>query len=88
VLTSKGKHSPVGTLRADMSFLKKDNLIQPIIPDVGEGNTHYKIEFEVLFEVRGRTLFYKAVYPIGAREERSVIEGSGGWTNISAALNF
>jgi len=81
---NKGKHELVGKIRADMSFLKRENKIQPTIPSSGKGRSHYVVDFEILMEVIDRNLYYKAVYPIG--EDDAVVSGSEGWTNISAAF--
>ena len=66
-----------------MSFLKRQNLIQPVVPDPDIGSPHYKVEFEVILEVIDRNLYYKAVWPIGSD---NVLPGSEGWTNIAAAF--
>ncbi|OCK74689.1 hypothetical protein K432DRAFT_363277 [Lepidopterella palustris CBS 459.81] len=81
---NRGKHEIAGKIKADMTFLKRQNLIQPTIPDSGSGRPHYKVEFEILFEVIDRNLYYKAVWPIG--NDEGVIPGSEGWTNIAAAF--
>ena len=67
-----------------MSFLKRQNLIQPTIPGPGNGRPHYKVEFEIVLEVIDRNLYYKAVWPIG--NDEGVLPGSEGWTNIAAAF--
>jgi len=81
---NKMKYETAGKIRVDLSFLKKKNRLERIIPPPGEGRPHYKLEFEVILEVIDRNLYYKAVYPIG--EDGCVLEGSKGWTNISAAF--
>lgn len=68
-----------------MSFLRRENKIQPTIPPPDHpGRPHYKVDFEVVLEVIDRNLYYKAVYPIG--NDEGVIAGSEGWTNIAAAF--
>jgi hypothetical protein len=67
-----------------MTFLKRENRIQPTIPSQTEGSPHYNVEFEIIFEVIDRNLYYKAVWPIG--NDEGEIDGSKGWTNIAAAF--
>ncbi|KAF2502416.1 hypothetical protein BU16DRAFT_498059 [Lophium mytilinum] len=82
---NRGNHETAGKIKADMSFLKRQNLIQPTVPDEGQaGRPHYKVEFEIVLEVIDRNLYYKAVWPVG--NDEGVLPGSEGWTNIAAAF--
>jgi hypothetical protein len=55
-----------GSIIADMTFLRDDGHIQPTIPDAGSpGKPHYKVEFDLVMIVSGRSLRYEARWPRG-----------------------
>ena len=55
-----------GCIVVDMTFLKTEGHITPIVPEEGKrGTKHYKVEFELVMIVDGRNLRYEARYPIG-----------------------
>ncbi|KIM99548.1 hypothetical protein OIDMADRAFT_19679 [Oidiodendron maius Zn] len=72
----KNKGSEVaGRIIADMSFLVKENIIQPIMPDpMSGGKPHYKIEFQLVMIIDGRNLRYEARWPKG---NDARVHGSG-----------
>ena len=58
-----------------MSFLVKENIIQPIMPDpMSGGKPHYKIEFQLVMIIDGRNLRYEARWPKG---NDARVHGSG-----------
>jgi hypothetical protein len=67
----------------DMTFLRRENLIQVVTPAPGEkGKKHYRVEFDLVITVDGRNLRYVAKYPPGG--EGKVLEE--GQTCIAAAF--
>ncbi|KAH8816829.1 Hsp70 family protein-like protein [Xylogone sp. PMI_703] len=55
-----------GRIEVDMTFLRDEGYIFPKYPEPGRrGRPHYKVEFELLMIVNGRSLRYEARYPVG-----------------------
>jgi hypothetical protein len=51
-----------------MTFLKTEGIIQPVVPQAGEGGKpHYKVEFELVMIIDGRNLRYEARFPAGGQ---------------------
>jgi hypothetical protein len=77
----------VDTFTVDMTFLKTEGLIQPIIPDPDEskGQPHYSVTFDIVIEVDGLNLYYEARWPSG--ELGQVLGGSQGQLSIAPAFD-
>lgn len=65
-----------GTIKTDMTFLRKQNLIQPIEATFNEhglqiSKRHYKVEYEVVMIVDGRNLTFEARWPAGGAIQAS-----------------
>jgi hypothetical protein len=76
-----------GTFTVDMTFLKTEGRIQPIVPnsDRNKGQPHYSVTFDIVIEVDGLNLYYEARWPSG-RQGRA-LEGSQGQLNIASAFD-
>lgn len=50
-----------GEIVVDMTFLKDEGRIHPTIPDAGApGKPHYRVEFDLVITVSGRSLRFEA----------------------------
>jgi len=72
-----------GTIQADMTFLRTNNLIQPITAANYEGKlyTYYEITFDLYIIIEGRTLRFEARSP----QHRGEVEAS---TKFCIAAGF
>jgi hypothetical protein len=77
----------VGTFIVDMTFLKENGLLQPIIPNPEEnkGQPHYSVTFDIVIQVDGLNLYYEARWPSG--EQGQALEGSQGQLSIASAFD-
>jgi hypothetical protein len=72
-----------GRIVVDMTFLRKEGLIKPTMPENGlSGKKYYKVQFELVMIVDGRNLRYEARWPVG---EGAQVQGRG-QTCIAAAF--
>lgn len=56
----------MGKIETDMTFLKEQNLIQPVeVEDGVRAKRHYNVKFELVMIVNGRNLRWEARYPAG-----------------------
>ncbi|KAM0169736.1 hypothetical protein ACHAPF_009685 [Botrytis cinerea] len=71
----------IGIIETDMTFLKEQNLIQPVEPEEGvRAKRHYKVEYELVMIVNDRNMRWEARYPAGGE-----VQGRG---QISIAAAF
>jgi len=74
-----------GRIEIDMSFLITGKIIKPERPEKGkQGVPHYKVEFDLVPIVEGRSLRYEARYPPGAGKKGKVLK----FGQISLAAAF
>ena len=76
-----------GTFSVDMTFLKTEGLLQPIMPNPGENKAqpHYSVTFDIVIEIDGLNLYYEARWPSG--EQGQELEGSQGQLSIASAFD-
>ncbi|KAF7893695.1 uncharacterized protein EAF02_001233 [Botrytis sinoallii] len=71
----------VGIIETDMTFLKEQNLIQPVEPEEGvRAKRHYKVGYELVMIVNDRNMRWEARYPAGGK-----VQGTG---QVSIAAAF
>ncbi|KAJ5054792.1 uncharacterized protein L3040_001056 [Drepanopeziza brunnea f. sp. 'multigermtubi'] len=71
-----------GKIVVDMTFLRDEGRIQPILPPPGpHGVAHYKVEYDLVAVVEGRNLRYEARYPSNSGKVRGT-----GQVSIAAAF--
>lgn len=64
-----------------MTFLKEQNLVQPVEAEEGvRAKRHYKIEYELVMIVNDRNMRWEARYPAGGQ-----VQGTG---QVSIAAAF
>ncbi|QVM13098.1 hypothetical protein D8B26_007714 [Coccidioides posadasii str. Silveira] len=65
-------YEEAGKIVVDMTFLKTEGHIQPIVPPEPNARKHYRVTFDLVLTISGRNLNCEARYPCGASDKYAI----------------